>query len=252
MIVSPELVVVGVRRLRGQPTRFKGPWASRLLADPAPLVAGVQAALADEAWQPRTGWRAFFELRVLDGREVHRFRSGVEQVRDDSPVTDLLRLVWHLDDPALTAVDGLAALCDAIVAADPAVGPRDLVTRLGTQAAGIAPGRAGWADLARAGTNVLPGGGFAAAYDDGSPWQVRHFAGSAAGCLRLGARPTAWASLLRGDLPGSPDHRLTGAAIAFTTALTSGRLAPRDAGDWIRSELAAQPVPPPPGPPARG
>lgn len=235
----PDLVLVGLRRLRGEPTRYRGPYASRLLADPDALRDAVALAVADDTWTPRGVRRAGFDLRVLDGRQVHRLRSGVEQVRDEHPVPALFRLVWHLPDEPLSAAAGLAALCDVIVAADPGVGPRDLVERLGEQAAGITPGTAGWADLARAGTNVLPGGGFAPAYDDGSRWQVRHFAGSAAACLRLGARPTRWASMLRGDLPRSPDHRLTEAAITFTTALTSGRLAPAAAGDWVRSELVA-------------
>lgn len=231
------LVVVGVRRLRGSPTRFKGPWASRDLADPAALEDAVRAALAS-TWTPRQHRAASFELRVLDGHRVHRLRSGVAQVKEVAPVTDLMRLVWHLTEPPLSAAGALAALCDTIAAADPGVSPHDFVERLGHQAAGIRPGRGGWADLARAGTNVLPGSGFAPRYDDGSPWQVRHFAGSAAACLRLGARATVWLSVLRGDLPRSADHHLSVAATTFTTALLSGRLSPAAAGDWVRSELA--------------
>lgn len=239
--MSTGLLVVGVRRLRGQATRFRGPYDARSLADPGPLRAAVEAALADHTWVPRHTRAASFEVRVLDGRRVRRLRSGVHQVRDDHPVPALMRVVWHLPDPPLSAAQGLAALCDAIVAADPGASARVLLERLGEQAAGIRPGRAGWADLARAGTNVLPGGGFAAAYDDGSPWQVRHFAGSVAACLRMGPRLTTGVSVLRGDLPRSADHHLTRAATTFTTALLDGDLAPAGAGDWVREHLVAGP-----------
>lgn len=236
--MTGDLLLLGVRRLRGQPTRFRGPYDTRLLASRAEAIAAVEAALGDQRWVragPRT---AGFRLTVFDGHTVCSIRSGVDQVRAESAVPDVLRLVWHLPDPAITAAEGLAVLCELIVAADAALTPRDLVVRLGEQAAGITPGRAGWADLLRAGHNRLPGSGFAPAYDDGSLGQVRHFTGTAAASLRLG-RATRIASILTGDLPGSADLRLSDQAIAFAHALTAGTLAPRDTAAWIRTHLIA-------------
>jgi hypothetical protein len=235
-----DVLLVGTRRLRGHPARVHGPWHSRDVAGRDDLLAAVAAALDDRSWVRRGPRVAGFRLTVLDGRTVHELRSGVEQVRDDAPVPALLRLVWHLPDPPLTAAQALAALCDLVVAADPDLAPADLVARLGEQAAGIAPGRAGWGDLLRGGSNRLPGHGFAAPYDDGTPGQVRHFAGTAAACLRLGPRLTRVAAVLTGDLPGSADLRLSEQAVAFTRALTAGDLAPADAADWIRAHLLAR------------
>ena len=111
---------------------------------------------------------------------------------------------------------------------------------LGQQAAGIAPGHAGWADLATGGRNTLPGDGFRSEFDDGTPQQVRHFAGTAAAALRMGSTTTRVLSRLRGDVPGSADDRLSAAAIAFAHDLSHGTLSPADAGDWVRRRLVDQ------------
>lgn len=100
-------------------------------------------------------------------------------------------------------------------------------------------------DAAVAGRNRLPGRGFAAAFDDGTSGQARHFAGTAAAAARLGASLTRFVSVhLRRDPHDSPDGRLGEQAIAFAALVLSGDLPVADTPAWIAATLCA----PPPSP----
>mgnify|MGYP006924544834 CR=1 FL=1 len=100
----------------------------------------------------------------------------------------------------------------------PGMEPRAYLRRLGHAGAGIRPGLPGLYDLARAGDNRLPGGGFRPPLDDGTRGQARHLLGIAACVERFGARPTWWVSVhIRRDRPTSPDGRLTDIGIAFAS-----------------------------------
>ena len=130
----------------------------------------------------------------------------------------------------------LAALAEREARARPA--PRELVRRLGLVGAGVRPGPLGLLDLARAGRDGLPGGGFRAELDDGTDGQVRHFCGIAACCVRFGGGATRWVSIhLRRDPPEEPDGRLTDLAIEFVRLLVRGRLDVADSGRWLRETL---------------
>jgi hypothetical protein len=120
---------------------------------------------------------------------------------------------------------------------------RRYLQQLAGRVAGVRPGAAGLIDLARGGTDVLRGRGFAARYDDGTSGQARHFAGLAYATALFGARLTRLLSVrVRGDGPDSPDGHLTEAAITFSTGLIAGRIRPQDAPQWVRTTLCALPV----------
>lgn len=140
--------------------------------------------------------------------------------------------------------------CAALVAlavreAVPGIAPVRFVERLGLGGAGVRPGPIGLLDLARAGTDRLPGGGFRAALDDGTGGQARHFCGIAAACLRFGPRLTRLISIhLRRDAPDSPDGIVTDLAIEFVGLLRRGELDVDASPDWLRRTLCESPTDP--------
>ena len=138
--------------------------------------------------------------------------------------------------PGPDACRALAAL--AAREAAPGVSPGRFVDRLGLGGAGVRPGPLGLLDLARAGTNRLPGGGFRSALEDGTGGQARHFCGIAAACRRFGPRLTWLISVhLRRDAPDSPDGIVTDLAIEFVGLLRRGELEVGAASDWILRTL---------------
>ena len=237
-----DYLLLGVRHRPAVEPEHHGYLSTRRLGvgDAGALAGDVKAALADSAWRGVGRGRDSLVLRIWDGRAVHRLIEGAGQVPQEGPVPHLFRCVWRLADPALghrlSAAQALAELCD-LIAAVPGTSPDAFAERLGDQAAGIRAGRAGWVDLLRAGRNRLPGDGFRPEYEDGSHRQVRHFAGTVAAAERLGTRASRAAGILRGDRPGSADGRLSAQAVAFAADLRAGRLAPAEAGDWVRAHL---------------
>jgi hypothetical protein len=120
--------------------------------------------------------------------------------------------------------------------------PQVFVRRLGRDVAGIRTGAGALLDLARGGTDEIPGGGFRAAFSDGTDGQARHFAGIAVAASYGGEEATRRISVfVRGDPPNSADGRLTEQALAFERALQEGELAPADAGAWIRGRICRAP-----------
>lgn len=118
--------------------------------------------------------------------------------------------------------------------------PRELLLRLGTEAAGIRRGPFAVADLARGGTNVIPGGGVKRRYDDETDGQIRHFAGIATAAARIGPRAARSLSVtvLR-DPPSTADGRLTDAAVEFARDLLRGDLPLDRASGWVAERLCA-------------
>ena len=112
-----------------------------------------------------------------------------------------------------------------------------MLLELGRRGAGIRPGPAGYLDLLRGGRNPIRGTGFRPEYADGTRGQARHFAGVACSVARMGARPTRLASVMRGDRPGSPDGRLSEAAIAFASSVLAGEIPLDQVGAWIERHL---------------
>lgn len=133
----------------------------------------------------------------------------------------------------------LAALCDQIVLVEPGIEPGRFLEVLGQTAAGIETGFRGIFDLARGGSNPIPGGGFKPAFDDDTEGQGRHFAGIAASASRFGSGPTTFVSHTFLDKPETPDGRLSTVAAEFAVLLKSGELQPADAGAWVRDRLCA-------------
>lgn len=116
--------------------------------------------------------------------------------------------------------------------------PVAFLRELGRAAAGIRPGSRAYRDLARGGRNVLPGRGFLARYDDGTAGQARHFAGIAtATALGGGAATRVISIFVRDDPAGSPDGRLTDAAIVFANAVLAGGLVLEQTPRWLLDNL---------------
>ncbi len=126
--------------------------------------------------------------------------------------------------------------------AEDASSGRTLVREVGHEFAGIRPGPLGVLDLARGGTNKLRGKGFAAAYDDRTIGQVRHFAGVAAATSVFGPRLTHWLMRHVGrDAAGTADDLLTARATEWASLLIEGRLATADAAEWVRIHVCQDP-----------
>jgi hypothetical protein len=158
---------------------------------------------------------------------------AVDPFGDDSDSTASL----HLSG---TACDRLSELADYLAHTDNSV--NQFLLDLGQQAGGISKGRRALADLARGGSNRIPGKGFKQRFDDGSIGQVRHFVGYARASMFGGTAVTRWISdHIRNDPPDSPDGRLGDEGIAFAQALIAGRLELSDASSWLRTRLCRRP-----------
>ncbi len=134
---------------------------------------------------------------------------------------------------ACRQVAGLAAKL-AETTDSPVVFLRDF----GKRVAGIRPGARAYGDLARGGRNLIPGKGFLARFDDGTPGQARHFAGVAVATTFGGAAATRFASIfLRDDAEDSPDGRLSDEAIAFAGGVLSGEVELEETPRWLLDRL---------------
>ena len=139
-----------------------------------------------------------------------------------------------------TACERLAGLAGHLAETDDSV--NQFLLDLGKQAAGISRGRQAVADLARGGSNRIPGNGFKRPFDDGSSGQVRHFVGYVRASMFGGANATRWAGEhLRHDPADSPDGRLGDEGIEFEQDLVAGRLELSDASAWLRNRLCRAP-----------
>lgn len=135
-------------------------------------------------------------------------------------------------------MDACAALADAVGALARHGHSDGRFLREVGRIGGVRPGPLWITDAASGGSNRLRGRGFRRRLDDDTDGQARHFAGTVAVAARVGSRLTRFltARILR-DAPDSADGRLSDEAIAFAREIRSGRLAQRDAADWIRTNL---------------
>ena len=139
-----------------------------------------------------------------------------------------------------TACEQLARTAETIASAHPDWPGREYVVELAHAVAGIRRGPLAGLGLLLGGRSRLRGGGFRPELRDHTAGQTRHFAGVARAVTVLGPSRTAWLSEhVRRDAPDSPDGRLTALAIEFASLLLEGRLATRDAGEWIRANVCA-------------
>jgi hypothetical protein len=135
-----------------------------------------------------------------------------------------------------TACERLAGLATGLGGREPT--PGEFLRALGLAAAGIRPPPRALADLARGGSDMIPGGGFREAYSDGTAGQVRHFAGVAVASTYGGAAATRLASaFLRRDPVRSADGRLSEQAFDFASLVTSGELPLDQTGAWILENI---------------
>lgn len=187
------------------------------------LVLVVLAALAGAGG---------FALGVFDEDAVDTAREQIsdrlKELTGDDGVLDR-----HL---AGTSCEKLAATADAIAAEVDT--PEQLIRRLGLEAAGIHGGARALVDLARGGSNRIPGAGFKNPYNDRTAGQARHFSGIAFAASYGGGQATRLISIFaRRDPPGSADGRLTERGIEFTKGLLNGEIPREDAGEWILENL---------------
>ncbi|WP_202107108.1 hypothetical protein [Agromyces seonyuensis] len=135
-------------------------------------------------------------------------------------------------------MDACAALADSIDRiAGRGLDDRRFLKELG-RIGGVGRGPRWVTDAASGGSNRLRGRGFAADYDDDTDGQARHFAGTVAVTVRLGAGPARWLTryVLR-DAPDTADGRLSAVAIEFAGLVGAGELAQADAAAWVRARI---------------
>ena len=133
----------------------------------------------------------------------------------------------------------MAALCGELLEVAPELTPREFLRSLGALVAGIDLGLKGVKQLARGGANGLVGAGFRAEYDDGTPGQARHFAGTAAAAALIGEKPAELLAHHLVDPAESIDGHLSTAAIEFAHLLIDGKLPLAQAGSWIEANVCA-------------
>jgi hypothetical protein len=182
------------------------------LAAVALLAAGLYGlgVLEDEAFE--------------GGIDPPSLQLGVLGIATDRPLAQL--------EEGGTACEQLAGLATTLGGREST--PGGFIRALGLAAAGIRPPPHALADLARGGRDLIPGGGFRAAYSDGTSGQARHFAGVAVAGTYGGAAATRLVSVfLRGDPAGSADGRLSERALEFAALVESGELPLEQSGVWI-------------------
>lgn len=170
-------------------------------------------------------------LILLGGAAAWYFAPGGD---DDTTTVDLTELQGELTGSACRRMAGVSA---KLAERDPA--PIAYLRAMGLQVAGIRPPPRGYGDLARGGSNRIPGRGFLARLDDGSSGQARHFAGIVAATTFVGgSNPTRWISeSLRRDPADSADGRLTEEGIEFATSVARQDLALDETPAWLLAHL---------------
>jgi hypothetical protein len=162
------------------------------------------------------------------GIDPPSLQLGVLGIATDRPLGQL--------EESGTACERLAGLTTTLGGREST--PGGFIRALGLAAAGIRPPPRALADLARGGRDLIPGGGFRAAYSDGTSGQARHFAGVAVAGTYGGAAATRLVSVfLRGDPAGSADGRLSERALDFAALVESGELALEQSGVWILENI---------------
>lgn len=190
----------------------------------AALAAAAVIALAFSLYE-----LGVFEEETFEGGiDPPSLQLGVLGIATDQPLAEL--------EEDGTACERLAGLANALGRREST--PGGFLRALGLAAAAIRPPPRALADLARGGRDLILGGGFRAAYSDGTAGQVRHFAGVAVASVYGGAAATRLASVfLRRDPVRSADGRLSEQAFDFASQVTSGELPLDQTGVWILENI---------------
>lgn len=154
---------------------------------------------------------------------------------DGAEAVDLSELTEEFQGSACRRTAGLAA---GLALQEPRLTPTRFLRAFGSQVAGVRQPPRAFGDLARGGSNQVPGKGFLARFDDGSIGQARHFAGIAVAASFGGGQATRLISIFgRQDPLDSPDGRLTEEGIAFADAVQSGELELDRTPQWLLDRL---------------
>jgi hypothetical protein len=192
------------------------------------LIAALAAAALIAGAAVIVGLAVSWDESFEGGIDPPSIQLGVLGIATDRPLAEL--------ESAGNACERLAGLATALGEREP--DPRVFLRALGQEAAGIRPPPRALADLARGGRDLIAGGGFRAAYADGTAGQVRHFAGVATASTYGGIAATRIASaFLRGDPVETPDGRLSERAFDFAALVSSGEVPVEQAGAWILANL---------------
>ncbi|MDP9189278.1 MAG: hypothetical protein M3O25_08515 [Actinomycetota bacterium] len=153
----------------------------------------------------------------------------------DDDAVDLSELTDEFQGSSCRQTAGLAA---GLALQDPELTPTEFLRAFGRQVAGIRPPPRAFGDLARGGSNQVPGKGFLARFDDGTIGQARHFAGVTAAASFGGAQATRLISIFaRRDPLSSPDGQLTEEGIAFAQAVQARELELDETPEWLLDHL---------------
>jgi len=154
---------------------------------------------------------------------------------DSDDEVDLSALTEEFQGSACRQVAGIAA---GLAVHEPELSPVEFLRAFGRQVAGIRNPPRAYGDLARGGTNEVPGKGFLSRIDDGTIGQGRHFAGIVAASTFGGGQATRLISIFaRRDPLTSPDGQLTEDGIAFAEGVIGGDLALDETPQWILDNL---------------
>lgn len=154
---------------------------------------------------------------------------------DGDDEVDLAALTDEFQGSSCRQTAGLAA---GLALQDPELTPIEFLRAFGRQVAGIRPSPRAYGDLARGGSNQVPGKGFLARYDDGTIGQARHFAGITVAATFGGGQATRLISIFaRRDPLESADGQLTEEGIAFADYVLRGALELDETPGWILDNL---------------
>lgn len=154
---------------------------------------------------------------------------------DSDDEVDLEALADEFQGSACRQVAGIAA---AIAVREREPSTVAFLRSFGRQVAGIRRPPRAYGDLAKGGTNEVPGKGFLTRFDDGTIGQGRHFAGIVVASTFGGGQATRLISIFaRRDPLDTPDGRLTEEGIAFSDLVLSGELELDEAPGWILDNL---------------
>lgn len=154
---------------------------------------------------------------------------------DSDDDVDLDTLSAEFRGSACRQVAGIAAV---LAVKEPTPSEIEFLRSFGRQVAGIRKPPRAFGDLARGGSNEIPGKGFLSRYDDGTIGQGRHFAGIVVASTFGGGAATRFVSIFgRQDPLESPDGQLTEEGIDFAQGVLAGDIELEESPEWIIENL---------------
>lgn len=180
-------------------------------------------------------------LVAATGAGVVWYLDPFGEGEDSGDEVDLAALTDEFQGSACRQVAGIAA---GLAVREPELSPVAFLRAFGRQVAGIRPPPRAYGDLARGGSNEVPGKGFIARLDDGTIGQGRHFAGIVAASTFGGGQATRLISIFaRRDPLKSPDGQLTEEGIEFSEEVIGGDLSLDETPLWILENLCRKKAP---------